>query len=91
MIYGNRTVHQTMLNTTAIVFKRATFPKGVNIVLLAKSADNDCYLKTSVPSSLPKNRTMKVEIVIKEMTEDPLLSTGIVIAGYVATCELQNI
>ena len=42
MIYGNRTVHQTMLNTTAIVFKRATFPQGVNIVLLAKSADNDC-------------------------------------------------
>ena len=88
MTFGDRTVHQTMLNTTAIVISRARYPKGVNIVLLAKQQqdDKDCYLKTSAPGNVSAERSMKVEVAIKEMTEDPLISTGIVVGFYVAIC-----
>ena len=87
MTYGDRTVHQTMLNTTAMVISRSRYPSGVNIVLLAKLSDDDCYRKTSPPTNMSDNRTMRVEIVIQPLTEDPLFSTGVIVAFYLGTCE----
>ena len=87
MKYGNRTIHQSMLNTAAMVIDRSRYPQGVNIVILAQPSDEGCYLKTVPPGGVPRNRSMVVEIIIKEQTEDPLLSTVLVISAYVATCE----
>ena len=90
MTYGVGTLHQTMLNTTAMVISRSRYPDGVNIVLLAELSEEDCYRKTnrSEDCSLPaNNKTMKVEIVIQSLTEDPLVSTGLVCAFYLGTCE----
>ena len=90
MTYGNRTVHQTMLNTAAMVISRSRYPEGVNIVLLAKLSDDDCYQKTVAPDIASDNRTMRVVIVIQPLTEDPLVSTGLVFAFYLGTCESHS-
>ena len=71
-----------------MVISRRRYPVGVNIVLLARLSDHSCYLKTPRCSDAKTtNRNMSVEIVIEPLTEDPLLSTGIVIAFYLGTCE----
>ena len=54
MRYGDNTVYQTMLKVTAIVIEKKAYPKGVNIVLLSKSSDSGCYLKTE-PNGLSIN------------------------------------
>ena len=91
MTYGQRTVHQTMLNTTAMVISRSRYPDGVNIVLLAKLSDDDCYQKTLPPVIESDNRTMRVVIVIQPLTEDPLVSTSLVFAFYLGTCESHSL
>ena len=87
MTYGHGTVHQTMLNTSAMVISRRRYPHGVNIVLLAKLSEDDCYQKTLPPNITSDNRTMSVVIVVHPLTEDPLVSTGLVFTFYLGTCE----
>ena len=81
MRYGDNTVFQTMLSVTAIVIEKKTYPKGVNIVLLSKSSDSGCYLKTK-PNDKYFNRSMKITVSVEELTEDPVSSTFIVLAVY---------
>ena len=81
MRYGDNTVFQTMLNLTAIVIEKKVYPKGINIVLLSKSTDSGCYLKTE-PHGVPLNRRMEVTISIEKLAEDPILSTCLVLIFY---------
>eukprot|EP00092_Neocalanus_flemingeri_P010561 GFUD01011377.1.p1 GENE.GFUD01011377.1~~GFUD01011377.1.p1 ORF type:complete len:900 (-),score=228.82 GFUD01011377.1:79-2778(-) len=81
MRYGGSTVFQTMLKVTAIVILKKDYPKGVNIVILAKSSDSDCYLKTE-SHGVPLDRSMEVTISIEYLSEDPVLSTCAVLLFY---------
>ena len=82
MRYGDSTVFQTMLRVAAIVIDKKTYPNGVNIVLLAKSSDSGCYLKT-MPNDKSSDRSMAVTVSVERMTEDPALSTLIVLTTYI--------
>ena len=82
MRYGDSTVFQTMLRVAAIVIDKKTYPNGVNIVLLAKSSDSGCYLKT-MPNDKSSDRSMAVTVSVERMTEDPALSTLIVLMTYI--------
>eukprot|EP00092_Neocalanus_flemingeri_P029565 GFUD01032111.1.p1 GENE.GFUD01032111.1~~GFUD01032111.1.p1 ORF type:complete len:873 (+),score=223.26 GFUD01032111.1:44-2662(+) len=81
MRYGDSTVFQTMLKVTAIVILKKDYPKGVNIVIRAKSSDSDCYLKTE-SHGVPVDRSMEVTISVEYLSEDPVLSTCAVLLFY---------
>ena len=82
MRYGNNTVFQTMLSVTAIVIERKTYPKGINIVMLSKSSNSECYLKTQ-PNDNNSNRSMNVAVSVEKLEEDPVTSTLIVVVTYI--------
>jgi hypothetical protein len=82
MRYGDKTVFQTMLKVTAIVIEKKIYPKGINIVLLSKSSDSDCYMKSD-PTGKHSNQSMEVTVSIERMVEDPVSSTWIVLTIYI--------
>ena len=45
---GNRTQFQTMLNLSAIIIKKETYPNGVMIALLSKGSYDGCYTESTL-------------------------------------------
>ena len=85
VIFGSNVQHQVMLEKAAIHISRDLFPattSAVNIFIVAKTSDADCYLDTDVYSDSVLGREVKVMLSVEPDLNDLNGSVASVLGLY---------